>query len=55
MVLDATLPDRIRVAIGFTSAGRKGKAIGECWDTDAARMVISRSSFDRTSRMPPTQ
>jgi hypothetical protein len=22
----------IRVAIGFTSAGRKGKAIGECWD-----------------------
>ena len=31
-VLDAPLPDRIRVAIGFTSAGRKGKAIGECWD-----------------------
>ena len=26
------LPDRVRVAIGFTSAGRKGKAIGECWD-----------------------
>lgn len=22
----------MRVAIGFTSAGRKGKAIGECWD-----------------------
>lgn len=31
-VLDAPLPDRIRVAIGFTSAGRKGKAISECWD-----------------------
>ncbi|KMS50395.1 transcription elongation protein SprT [Novosphingobium barchaimii LL02] len=31
-VLDTPLPDRIRVAIGFTSAGRKGKAIGECWD-----------------------
>lgn len=30
--LDTPLPDRIRVAIGFTSAGRKGKAIGECWD-----------------------
>ncbi|MDV5825726.1 transcription elongation protein SprT [Sphingobium naphthae] len=30
--LEAPLPDRIRVAIGFTSAGRKGKAIGECWD-----------------------
>ncbi len=31
-VLESPLPARIRVAIGFTSAGRKGKAIGECWD-----------------------
>ena len=30
--LDTPLPDRIRVAIGFTSRGAKGKAIGECWD-----------------------
>ena len=30
--LDAPLPDRVRVAIGFTSRGAKGKAIGECWD-----------------------
>lgn len=30
--LGTPLPDRVRVAIGFTSAGRKGKAIGECWD-----------------------
>lgn len=30
--LDAPLPHRVRVAIGFTSTGRKGKAIGECWD-----------------------
>src|SRR3546814_12758863 len=30
--LDAPLPDRVRVAIGFTSAGAKGKVIGECWD-----------------------
>src|SRR3546814_19706170 len=30
--LDAPLPARIRVAIGFTSSGRQGKAIGECWD-----------------------
>src|SRR3546814_6841608 len=30
--LDAPLPARIRVAIGFNSSGRKGKAIGECWD-----------------------
>lgn len=26
------LPDRIRIAIGFTSSGQRGRAIGECWD-----------------------
>ena len=30
--LDAPLPARVRVALGFTSRGAKGKAIGECWD-----------------------
>jgi hypothetical protein len=30
--LDAPLPSRVRVAIGFTSRGAKGKAIRECWD-----------------------
>ncbi len=30
--LGAPLPDRVRVAIGFTSAGRRSRAIGECWD-----------------------
>lgn len=30
--LEAPLPDRVRVAIGFTSAGRRSRAIGECWD-----------------------
>ena len=30
--LDAPLPSRVRVAIGFTSRGAKGRAIGECWD-----------------------
>src|SRR3546814_16630210 len=30
--LDAPLPSRVRVAIGFTSRGATGKAIGECWD-----------------------
>ena len=28
--LGAPLPSRVRVAIGFTSRGAKGKAIGEC-------------------------
>lgn len=30
--LESPLPACIRVAIGFTSRGAKGKAIGECWD-----------------------
>jgi hypothetical protein len=30
--LDAPLPSRVRVAIGFTSRGARGRAIGECWD-----------------------
>jgi len=30
--LGAPLPSRVRVAIGFTSRGARGRAIGECWD-----------------------
>ncbi|OWK27685.1 hypothetical protein SPDO_31720 [Sphingomonas dokdonensis] len=30
--LDVPLPSRVRVAIGFTSRGARGRAIGECWD-----------------------
>ena len=48
--LDAPLPDRVRVAIGFTSRGAKGKAIGECWD---CLLYTSPSPRDyAASRMP---
>lgn len=30
--LEAPLPDRVRIAIGFTSTGKRSKHIGECWD-----------------------
>lgn len=30
--LGAPLPQKIRIAIGFPSAGMRGRAIGECWD-----------------------
>jgi hypothetical protein len=33
----APLPDRIRIAIGFPSTGRRGKRIGECWDSTASQ------------------
>lgn len=31
--LNAPLPPRIRIAIGFLSSGNRGKRIGECWDS----------------------
>lgn len=30
------LPDKVRVSVGFTSGGRRGKAIGECWSDEAS-------------------
>lgn len=30
------LPERIRVSVGFTSGGRRGKSIGECWSDSAS-------------------
>lgn len=32
----APLPPKIRIAIGFTSSGDRGKSIGECWDSTAS-------------------
>jgi hypothetical protein len=34
--LDAPLPERLRIAIGFPSTGRRAKATGECWDSTAS-------------------
>ena len=34
--VNAPLPINLRVAIGFTSKGGKGKTIGECWSSDAS-------------------
>ena len=34
--LGAPLPDRLRIAIGFPSTGRRAKASGECWDSTAS-------------------
>lgn len=31
-----TLPDNIRFAIAFTSSGRKGKRVGECWHSSTS-------------------
>ena len=34
--LGAPLPERLRIAIGFPSTGRRAKATGECWDSAAS-------------------
>lgn len=44
--LDTSLPERLRIAIGFPSTGRRAKATGECWDsaasTDATFEILVR-------------
>ena len=30
------LPDKVRASVGFTSGGRRGKSIGECWSDTAS-------------------
>src|SRR6266436_8231072 len=34
--LGAPLPAQLRIAIGFTSSGRRSRSIGECWDSQCS-------------------
>src|SRR5215467_2631430 len=34
--LGSPLPTQLRIAIGFTSNGRRSKHIGECWDNQCS-------------------
>lgn len=49
------LPDKVRVAIGFTSSGRRGKSIGECWSDTASEdghfEIFLRPSMQSDSRI----
>ena len=57
--LGAPLPDRVRVAIGFTSAGRRSRAIGECWDnrrsTDGHFEIFIRPDLAHAPDAMPAQ
>ncbi len=35
--LGAPLPAQLRIAIGFTSSGRRSRRIGECWDSQCSQ------------------
>lgn len=49
------IPDRVRVSIGFTSGGRRGKSIGECWGQTASEdqhfEIFLRPTLDSDSRI----
>lgn len=32
----APLPDKVRIGVGFTSGGLRGRSIGECWSQEAS-------------------
>jgi hypothetical protein len=57
--LESPLPSRVQVAIGFTSAGRKAKAIGECWDnrlnTDGHCEIFIRPDLAHAPDAMPSQ
>lgn len=50
-----TIPAKVRVAIGFTSAGQRGKRIGECWSdlasADGAFEIFIVPGIDDASRI----
>lgn len=49
------LPENVRASIGFTSGGRRGKSIGECWGTvasgDGHFEIFLRPSLNRDARL----
>ncbi len=53
------MPGRVRVAIGFTSRGRRGRAIGECWDNrlsgDGHFEIFIRPDLAHAPDAMPTQ
>lgn len=57
--LNAPLPGRIRIAIGFTSTGQRGKRIGECWDTSCSEdehfVIFIRPDLVESADLMPMQ
>src|SRR5277367_5678114 len=57
--LAAPLPTRLRIAIGFTSSGRRSKRIGECWDNrcseDGYFEIFIRPDLGESKELLPMQ
>jgi len=57
--LGSPLPGHVRIAIGFTSTGKRGNRIGECWDNgcseDGHFEVFIRPDLAESADMMPLQ
>src|ERR1700733_15473825 len=57
--LAAPLLARLRIAIGFTSSGRRSKRIGECWDNrcseDGYFEIFIRPDLGESKELLPMQ
>lgn len=57
--LAAPLPEKVRIAIGFTSTGKRGNRIGECWDNrcsvDGHFEIFIRPDLTESEDMMPLQ
>ena len=57
--LDAPLPAQLRIAIGFTSSGRRSRNIGECWDNQCSEdrhfEIFIRPDLTESKNLMPMQ
>jgi hypothetical protein len=57
--LRAPLPPQLRIAIGFTSNGRRSKHIGECWDNQCSEdrhfEIFIRPDLSESKDLMPMQ
>jgi hypothetical protein len=57
--LRAPLPPQLRIAIGFTSSGRRSKNIGECWDNQCSEdrhfEIFIRPDLSESKDLMPMQ
>lgn len=57
--LGAPLPAQLRIAIGFTSSGRRSRHIGECWDNQCSEdqyfEIFIRPDLSESKELMPMQ
>jgi hypothetical protein len=58
-ILRAPAPPQLRIAIGFTSSGRRSRSIGECWDNQCSEdrhfEIFIRPDLSESEELMPMQ